>query len=97
MWHPPTQQRPERTQHKQPLTVKSHTTEEKFRTFGPKVSSIALWFGQQSVDHTQQLPEPYNTQQTLQRAATVRKSKPNPSSTDGRTKFNWPFFVEGLP
>ena len=28
-------------------------------------------------------PEPCNTQQTLQRAATVSKGQPNPSSTDG--------------
>ena len=54
-------------QHRQPLIVKSHTTDEKFQTFEFKASSAAPWLGQQTVAHTHQSPEPYNVQQTLQR------------------------------
>ena len=90
------QQRPEGTQHKQLAIVTSRTKDEKFQTFAPKASSIALWFGQWTVEHTQQSPEPYNMQQTLQRAATVSKRQPDPSSKDGSTMFKQPFSVEWL-
>ena len=85
------------TQHKQLSIVKSRITDEKSRTFGLKASYITPWSGQRTVDHTQQSPEPYNTQRTLQCAATVSESQLNPFSTDGSTKFKWPFSVEGLP
>ena len=42
--HPPTQQRPEGTQHKQLLIAKSHATDVEFQTFELKASSIAAWF-----------------------------------------------------
>ena len=84
MWHPPMQ--PEVMQHWQLLIAKSHTTNLKFQTFELRASSITPWFGEQTVDHTQQSPEPYNTQRTLQRAATDGKCRQTPSSNYGNTK-----------
>ena len=72
-------------QHRQLSIVKSCTTDKKYQTFWLRASSIALWFGQRTVDNTQQSPEPCNTQQTT--AATVSKGQPNASITDGSTKF----------
>ena len=34
------------------LIVKTHITDDKFQTFGLKASTIALWFGLQTADHT---------------------------------------------
>ena len=81
------QQQPEEMQHKQPLTVNSHTTDQKFQTFGFKASSIVLRFEQQTVARTQQSPEPYNMQQTLKRAVMVNTCQQNHLRTDGSMKF----------
>ena len=79
------------------LIVTSHIADEKFQTFEFQTSSVAPWFGQQTVDHTQQSPEPCNTQQTLQRAATANKFQPKPSSADENMKSKWPSSDEGQP
>ena len=79
MWHLPMQ----RTQL---LIAKPHMTDWKLHTFELKASSIAPGFGQQTVDQTQQSPEPYITRQTLLPAATVSKCQQKPSSTDKGTK-----------
>ena len=81
MWRPPMQQQqPEEMQHKQPLTVNFHITDQKFQIFGFKASSIVLWFGHQTVARTQQ-------SQTLKRAVMVNKCQQNHLSTDGSMKF----------
>ena len=63
-------------------------------TFEFKASSIASWFGQQTVDNTH--PNP-TIQQTLQHAATFSKCQPKPSGTDGNTKFKQPSSDEEQP
>ena len=62
-------------------------TVEKSQTYELKASSMVPWFGQQTVDHTEQSPEPCSTQQTSHRAATDNKYQQKPSSADGNTKF----------
>ena len=69
--HPPMQQRPVGTQHRQFSIVKFCTTDEKSQTYEHKESCVVHCCGQQMVGHTQQSPEPYNVQQTLQRAAKI--------------------------
>ena len=86
MWHPPLQQQPEEIRHNQPPIVKTHITDIKFPTFRVKGSFVAPWCGQQTVAHTQQSPEPYNMQQTLQRA-----------STGGSMQSKWPSADEEQP
>ena len=49
------------------------TTDVDFPTFGVRGSFTAPWCGQQTAAHTQQSPEPYNMQQTSQRAAVANK------------------------
>ena len=90
MWHPPTQQRPEGRSTSIPLIIKCLTTDEKSQTFGFKASSIALWSGQQTVDHTQQFPKFCSTQRTSRLVVVVSTCQQNPFSTDGNTKFRWP-------
>ena len=55
------QQQPEERQRKLLSIAKPHTTGEKSQTYELKASSVVPWFGQQTVGHTQQSPEPYST------------------------------------
>ena len=56
VWHPPMQQQPEGTLHKQPLIVKSHIKRVKLLTFEVRASSTVRLCGQQMVARTQQSP-----------------------------------------
>ena len=55
-----------------------------------KVSSIVPRFGQQTVSHTHQSPEPCSTQRTSRLAATNSKCRKKPSNTAGNTKPKQP-------
>ena len=77
-------QQPEETQRKLFFIAKPHTTGEKSQTYEFQPSSPDPWFGQ-TVDHTQQSPEAYNTQQTSRLLATDSKCRQKPTSMVGLT------------